>query len=33
MDPAVAATYLDLASKPPSAWSQEIDLRPFAERF
>ena len=30
---AVAATYLELASQPPSAWTHEIDLRPFSERF
>lgn len=34
MEPdAVAATYLELASQRPSAWSHEIDLRPFTERF
>ncbi|HVR65695.1 MAG TPA: SDR family NAD(P)-dependent oxidoreductase [Verrucomicrobiae bacterium] len=29
----VAQTYLQLASQPPSAWTQEIDLRPSAERY
>ena len=29
----VAAAYLGLASQHPSAWTQETDLRPFAERF
>ncbi len=29
----VAAAYLGLASQHPSAWTQEMDLRPFAERF
>jgi NAD(P)-dependent dehydrogenase (short-subunit alcohol dehydrogenase family) len=29
----VAQIYLQLASQPPSAWTQEIDLRPSAERF
>lgn len=34
MDPdALAATYLELASQRPSAWTHEIDLRPFSERF
>ena len=34
MDPdSVAAAYLGLASQHPSAWTQEMDLRPFAERF
>jgi NAD(P)-dependent dehydrogenase (short-subunit alcohol dehydrogenase family) len=33
MDPAdIAAAYLAIARQPPSAWSQEIDLRPFAEK-
>jgi NAD(P)-dependent dehydrogenase (short-subunit alcohol dehydrogenase family) len=30
---AVAQTYLDLAAQHPSAWTQEMDLRPFAETF
>ena len=30
---AIARTYLDLATQEPSAWSHEIDLRPFSERF
>jgi len=29
----IAQVYLQLASQPPSAWTQEIDLRPSAERF
>jgi NAD(P)-dependent dehydrogenase (short-subunit alcohol dehydrogenase family) len=34
MDPdAVASIYLELASQPPSAWTHEMDLRPFSERF
>lgn len=34
MDPeAIADTYLALASQPATAWTQEIDLRPAAERF
>ena len=30
---AVARSYLALAMQPPSAWTQEMDLRPFAEKF
>jgi NAD(P)-dependent dehydrogenase (short-subunit alcohol dehydrogenase family) len=30
---AVAQAYLQLAGQHPSAWTQELDLRPFAERF
>jgi NAD(P)-dependent dehydrogenase (short-subunit alcohol dehydrogenase family) len=30
---AVAKTYLELASQHPSAWTQEMDLRPSGERF
>jgi NAD(P)-dependent dehydrogenase (short-subunit alcohol dehydrogenase family) len=30
---AIAQTYLDLTSQHPSAWSHEMDLRPFSERF
>jgi hypothetical protein len=30
---AVAQAYLDLAAQHPSAWTQEMDLRPFAEKF
>jgi NAD(P)-dependent dehydrogenase (short-subunit alcohol dehydrogenase family) len=30
---AVAATYVALARQPKSAWSHEIDLRPFSETF
>jgi NAD(P)-dependent dehydrogenase (short-subunit alcohol dehydrogenase family) len=34
MDPdAIASIYLELASQPPSAWTHEMDLRPFSERF
>lgn len=30
---AVATSYLALATQPSSAWTQEMDLRPFAEKF
>jgi NAD(P)-dependent dehydrogenase (short-subunit alcohol dehydrogenase family) len=30
---AVAKAYLDLSTQHPSAWTHEMDLRPFAERF
>ena len=30
---AIAATYLELASQHPSAWTHELDLRPFSEGF
>ena len=30
---AIAQAYLDLATQPPSAWTHEMDLRPFSERF
>ena len=34
LDPeAIAATYLALIDQPRSAWSWEIELRPFVERF
>jgi NAD(P)-dependent dehydrogenase (short-subunit alcohol dehydrogenase family) len=34
MDPrAIARAYLDLSTQPPSAWTHEMDLRPFSERF
>ena len=34
MDPdAVARAYLGLATQHPSAWTHELDLRPFSERF
>jgi NAD(P)-dependent dehydrogenase (short-subunit alcohol dehydrogenase family) len=34
MDPdALARTYLDLATQHASAWTHELDLRPFSERF
>jgi NAD(P)-dependent dehydrogenase (short-subunit alcohol dehydrogenase family) len=34
MDPdAIASVYFELASQPPSAWTHEMDLRPFSERF
>ena len=29
----VAQAYLGLAAQNPSAWTQEMDLRPFAEKF
>jgi len=30
---AIAQAYLQLAAQPPSAWTQEMDLRPFTEKF
>jgi len=30
---AIAAGYVDLARQHPSAWTHELDLRPFSERF
>jgi NAD(P)-dependent dehydrogenase (short-subunit alcohol dehydrogenase family) len=30
---AIAETYWHLAHQDPSAWTQEVDLRPFKERF
>ena len=34
LDPdAIAATYLHLLMQPPSAWSWEIELRPWLEKF
>jgi len=30
---AIAQTCLDLATQHPSAWTHELDLRPFSERF
>jgi NAD(P)-dependent dehydrogenase (short-subunit alcohol dehydrogenase family) len=34
MEPdAVAREYLNLAAQHPSAWTHELDLRPFSERF
>ncbi|MCB1889817.1 MAG: SDR family NAD(P)-dependent oxidoreductase [Rhodocyclaceae bacterium] len=34
LDPdAVAEAYFALAAQPPSAWTQELDLRPSVERF
>ena len=30
---AIAATYWHIHRQPPSAWSQEVDLRPFKETF
>jgi NAD(P)-dependent dehydrogenase (short-subunit alcohol dehydrogenase family) len=34
MDPrAIAQSYLDLSMQPQSAWTHEMDLRPFSERF
>ena len=29
----IAQAYLALAARPPSAWTQEMDLRPSAEKF
>jgi hypothetical protein len=34
LDPdAIAATYLHLLQQPHSAWSSEIELRPWVEKF
>jgi hypothetical protein len=34
IDPdAVAQTYLDVLRQPRSAWSQEVELRPWVESF
>jgi NAD(P)-dependent dehydrogenase (short-subunit alcohol dehydrogenase family) len=34
LDPdAIAQTYLDVLAQPRSAWTQEVDLRPWAETF
>lgn len=34
LDPeAIAQTYLDLVRQPKSAWSLEVEVRPWAERF
>jgi hypothetical protein len=30
---AIAETYWQLHQQPPSAWTQELDLRPFKESF
>jgi len=30
---AIAQAYRDLSTQHPSAWTQEMDLRPFSERF
>jgi NAD(P)-dependent dehydrogenase (short-subunit alcohol dehydrogenase family) len=30
---AIAQAYLQLATQHPSAWTQELDLRPYSERF
>lgn len=30
---AIASAYLDLVRQHPSAWTHELDLRPFSERF
>lgn len=30
---AIARAYLDLSAQHPSAWTHEMDLRPFSERF
>jgi hypothetical protein len=29
----IAQAYLDLAAQRPSAWTHEMDLRSFSERF
>jgi NAD(P)-dependent dehydrogenase (short-subunit alcohol dehydrogenase family) len=34
LDPdAIAQTYIDILAQPRSAWSHEVDLRPWTERF
>lgn len=34
MDPgAIARSYLHLVQQPPSAWTHELDMRPYSERF
>jgi NAD(P)-dependent dehydrogenase (short-subunit alcohol dehydrogenase family) len=34
LDPdAIAASYIDLLRQPRSAWSQEVELRPWVEHF
>ncbi|BGP54030.1 hypothetical protein JCM8202_003029 [Rhodotorula sphaerocarpa] len=34
MDPdAIAQTFLDLAHQPKSCWTQELDMRPYAEKW
>ena len=34
LDPdAIAQTYVDILAQPRNAWSHEIDLRPWTERF
>ncbi len=34
LDPdAIAATYLSMLHQPRSAWTQEIELRPWVEKF
>lgn len=34
LDPdAIAQTYIDVLAQPRSAWSHEVDLRPWTERF
>ena len=30
---AIAASYVHLTEQPPSAWTQEIDIRPAAEKW
>jgi hypothetical protein len=30
---AIAETYWHLAHQDPSAWTQELDVRPFKEKF
>ena len=34
LDPdAIAATYLAVLNQPRSAWTQEVELRPWVEKF
>jgi hypothetical protein len=34
LDPdAIAQSYLDVLRQPRTAWSQEVELRPWVERF
>ena len=34
LDPdAIAATYLNVLNQPRSAWTQEVELRPWVEKF
>ena len=29
----IAATYVHLTEQPPSAWTQELDIRPATEKW